>query len=454
MTRRVALAVMALVTLVLLIAVLPLGLSLARQERNSFRDGTVAADRALAAAAEEHLPVRGSTAPLRRFLERSTEPGDCSAVFDAAGRELAVTPCPGATGAQAAARSEQWAALARSVLAHPRTVTRSQDDRLVVAVPVGDESRTVGVSVLSRSSDATDDRIAAMWLRLAAVGVGGLVAGALLAVFLARWVGRPLRAVDAAAHELGEGDLTARAAAGRGPVEVRRLAATFNTMAARMEALIHGHRAVIADVSHQLRTPMAALRLRLDMLSADADEAAGPDFAAAQQEIARLSRLVDGLLAVARAENAVPRPVAVRVDEVVADRLAAWAPVAQDRRVRLTARCHPGLTARLGPGDLEQVLDNLLANALDALDEGGHIALDGLARHGQVILTVTDNGPGMSRSAQETAFHRFSGPETSGTGLGLAIVHRLLTANGGSVRLEDTPGGGLTVVLELPPGDR
>ncbi len=110
------------------------------------------------------------------------------------------------------------------------------------------------------------DRIAAMWARLALIGAGGLVAGALLSVALARWVGRPLRAVDAAALRLGEGTLDVRAAGGRGPREVRRLASTFNTMAARMEALIHGHRAVVADVSHQLRTPLTALRLRLDLL--------------------------------------------------------------------------------------------------------------------------------------------------------------------------------------------
>ena len=256
--------------------------------------------------------------------------------------------------------------------------------------------------------------------------------------------------MDIAARDLGEGRLDVRAAGGRGPVEVRRLSATFNTMAARMETLIHGHRAVIADVSHQLRTPLAALRLRLDVLAADADEATATELAAAQHEIARLSRLVDGLLAVARAENAVPRPVPVRVDEVVADRLAAWTPVAQERQVTLTARCRPGLTAYLGPGDLEQVFDNLVANALDAVDEGARVRIDGRARHGSVIVTVVDDGPGMSEAARASAFHRFSGPGASGTGLGLAIVHRLLTANGGSIRLEDTPGGGLTVVMELP----
>ncbi|SEO78722.1 Signal transduction histidine kinase [Actinacidiphila rubida] len=450
MTRRIALAVMALVTVLLVLAVVPLGLSLSGRERASFRDGTEAADRTLAAAAEEHLSDRGSSASLQQLLRRSAQPGDCAAVFDATGGEVAVTSCPDQDAAQNAATRQEWSALARTVLAHGGTAMRTADDRLAVAVTVGDESKPVGASVLSRSEEPTNDRIEAMWTRLAVIGLGGLAAGALLAVLLARWVGRPLRAVDVAARDLGEGRLDVRAAGGRGPVEVRRLASTFNTMAARMEALIHGHRAVIADVSHQLRTPLAALRLRLDMLSADADDATGAELAAAQQEIARLSRLVDGLLAVARAENAVPRPVAVGVDEVVADRIAAWTPVAQERQVRLAARCRPGLTAHLGPGDLEQVLDNLLANALDAVGEGAQVTVTGRMRHERVIVTVADDGPGMSEEAQKSAFHRFSGGEASGTGLGLAIVHRLLTANGGAVQLEDTPGGGLTVVVDLP----
>lgn len=450
MTRRIALAVMALVTVLLVLAVVPVGLSLAGRERTSFRDGAEAADRSLAAAAEERLSDRGSADSLQKLLERVTAPGDCAAVFDTTGHELAATTCPDHSAGESAAARREWAGLAREVIAHPGTVTREQDDRLAVAVTVGDDEHPVGASVLSRSAEPMNDRITTMWARLAVIGLGGLAAGALLAVALARWVGRPLRAVDSAARDLGEGRLDVRAAGGRGPVEVRRLSASFNTMAARMETLIHGHRAVIADVSHQLRTPLAALRLRLDVLAADADEATAKELAAAQQEIARLSRLVDGLLAVARAENAVPRPVPVRVDEVVADRLAAWTPVAQERQVSLTARCRPGLTAHLGPGDLEQVLDNLVANALDAVDEGARVRIDCRTRHGRVIVTVADDGPGMTEAARAAAFHRFSGPGTSGTGLGLAIVHRLLTANGGSIGLEDTPGGGLTVVMELP----
>ncbi|MGW4561107.1 sensor histidine kinase, partial [Streptomyces sp. NPDC004561] len=165
-------------------------------------------------------------------------------------------------------------------------------------------------------------------------------------------------------------------------------------------------------------------------------------------------QLQDGLLAVARAEHAVPRPVPVPVDRVVADRVAAWEPVADARQVRLAADCRPGLTASFGGGDLEQVLDNLIANALDAVPEGGRVLVTGERHNGAVLLRVVDNGPGMSRVARDSAFRRFGNAEAGGTGLGLAIVHRLVTANGGTAELLDSPGGGLTLALSLPASRR
>ncbi|MFD0526502.1 sensor histidine kinase [Kitasatospora arboriphila] len=225
-------------------------------------------------------------------------------------------------------------------------------------------------------------------------------------------------------------------------------------MAARTEALVHGHRAVTADVSHQLRTPLTALRLRLDLLAADAEGEDAVELAGAQEEIARLSRLVDGLLAAARAENAVPRPVPVRVDEVVAERITAWEPVAAERQVELASHSPGRPVVYLGAGDLEQLLDNLLANALEAVPGGGRIRVEAASAAASfgpgTELRVVDDGPGMSPEARATAFRRFGNPEARGTGLGLAIVHRLATANGGTARLEETAGGGLTVVLELP----
>jgi signal transduction histidine kinase len=212
---------------------------------------------------------------------------------------------------------------------------------------------------------------------------------------------------------------------------------------------------MIADVSHQLRTPLAALRLRLDLLAADTDPETGHELAGALDELARLSRLVDGLLTVARAENVVPVPTAVDVADVARERVVAWHPVADDRGIVLLTPVTGGrsgapagsVLAWIGEGHLEQILDNLIANALDALSPGNMVRLTATATATGARITVADNGPGMSPEDRERAFLRFT---TSSTGLGLAIVHRLAISNGGTASLDETPGGGLTVTLDFP----
>ncbi|MFL6110317.1 MAG: ATP-binding protein [Catenulispora sp.] len=443
MTRRIALTLLTLTVVLLTVAAVPLGLSITQREHVSFRDKARAAARVIASSAEEYLSDGLPADAMRAELAAAQQAGDCAAVYDKNGQLVAGTLCTAAQG-------EQGRELAAESLSGREPEPPDSEGRLVAAEPVGDFHRPAGSVVLARSTAPLNTRIAVTWAWIALIGVGGVAAAALVSVRLARWVGRPLTALDSAAQRLGEGELGARAAVADGPPEVRRLAATFNTMAARTEALVHGHRAVVADVSHQLRTPLAALRLRLDLL-ADAPAGTAPELlASAQEEVARLSRLVDGLLAVARAEQAVPRPVAVRADEVVQDRVDAWEPVALERRIMLTSRCRAPGAVRLGAGDLEQVLDNLLANALDAVPEGGTVTIDCARTQDTVRVRVIDSGPGMSAEAKTAAFHRFGNPRARGSGLGLAIVHRLLTVNGGTVGLEDTPGGGLTAVLDLP----
>jgi signal transduction histidine kinase len=329
-----------------------------------------------------------------------------------------------------------------------------------------------------------------MWGWLALTAAACLALGVGLAFALARWVARPLLALDTAAARLGDGALDVRAPTGDGPPEVRRLARTFNRMAERTETLVHSHRGWVADVSHQLRTPLTALRLRLDVLAGEAAEAAadraagaeskagadcaagaagaadpgetgshqGPDLAAelagVQDEIERLSRLVDGLLAVARAESVVEQRTEVPLAGAVAERVAAWEPVAHEHDQDLTALAAPGarpVAAWLAPGNLEQILDNLIANALAAVPAGGHVRVESAAGPGPdlVVLRVVDDGPGMSEAAKKSAFRRF-GASSGGSGLGLAIVDRLVAANGGRIRLADSAGGGLTVEIELP----
>jgi signal transduction histidine kinase len=280
-----------------------------------------------------------------------------------------------------------------------------------------------------------------------------MVAAVLIAIYFARWVSRPLAKLDTAARKIADGDLTVRAKTRYGPPELRRMAATFNMMAGRLEALVHGHRAMLADASHQLRTPLTALRLRLDLLAADSAPAAAAELAGAQEEIARLSRLVDGLLATARAEAVTEQLETVDVAEVVSERVSAWQPVADGNGVKLLAEApsvSPAPRVALGAGYLEQILDNLLDNAIDAVgDDGGIVRVSVARSETGTMLTVADDGPGMTPHERSRAFLRYTTGSQNGTGLGLAIVHRLVTANGGTIRLADTPGGGLTVELEF-----
>ena len=220
-------------------------------------------------------------------------------------------------------------------------------------------------------------------------------------------------------------------------------------MAARIESLVRGNQALMADVSHQVRTPLAALRLRLDLLAQDADETTAGELAGAQEEIARLARMTSGLLAVARAQNNTVKARQVDVTTIARARADTWQPAADERGITLTVAAGEPVVVWLGEDHLEQILDNLLANAIDALTPGGAITVTAQATGSRAQILVRDDGPGMSAQQQGAAFRRFT-TGGGGAGLGLAIVDRLATANGGAATLSDTPGGGLTVSIGLP----
>jgi signal transduction histidine kinase len=448
MARRIAATVVALIAVLLGVVAVPLGVITAGHDSRSFQDEAVDSATSLANVAEEKLSDDVTGRALSRSLTRLRDSGDEVAVYDKAGSWVAGTPARPAVPPGSVDRT----------LARLTPVTRRSGDRLLVLAPVltDEGGGTVGAVALSRPTGPLDHRIAVLWSLLGAVSAAGLLAAAVVAAALARWVSRPLSALEAAAQRLGNGALDTRSPVGPGPSEVRRLAANFNTMAGRLEALVVGHQAMMADVSHQLRTPLAALRLRLDVLAQDCEEPVAVELAEAQEEIARLSRLVDGLLAVARAEQVVAEPVTVPVDAVIRDRTTAWRPAAEERSVELSAVAPDPVRARIGEGQLEQILDNLLANALDAVPPGGNVRVSATVTGSSAQIVVADDGPGMSEQQQRAAFRRFTSATPGGTGLGLAIVHRLVTSNGGSAELSDTPGGGLTVTLLLPavPGRR
>jgi signal transduction histidine kinase len=442
MARRISLTVIALVVVMVGIVAVPLGLHVAREDTNDFTTQATTAATTVASVAEERLDDHANPASLAQVLADVRRHGDQVAVYQHPGRPLAGTrSMPGVTHR-----------LVDNALAGRTSVDYPGSDRLLVVTPVlrDESSVSIGAVALSRSTEPLDHRIRALWIWLALASAAGLAAAVLAASALARWVSRPLSGLEAAARRLGAGEFDARSPAKAGPREVRRLAGNFNVMAGRLDALVAGHQAMMADVSHQLRTPLAALRLRLDVLALAAPEPIADELAGAQGEVARLSRLVDGLLAVARAENLTSGPVSVPVDVLIKDRVVAWLSAAEEKPVRLDVIADETIGARLGEGHLEQILDNLLANAIDAVPPDGHIRVSASQADGFVRVVVADDGPGMSEKQRRAALRRYVSATPGGTGLGLAIVHRLVTSAGGSIELSDTPGGGLTVTLQLP----
>ena len=318
------------------------------------------------------------------------------------------------------------------------------------AEPGGAE--TQGVLVVATTTSRLDGRIAGVDLDLLAVGVAVLAAAVVIALFMSRSLSRPVVDITEAVERIAGGDLAARAPADRGPAELRTLATRVNAMAARIDHLLGAQRAFVADASHQLRTPLTAMRLRLENLSARIGPAAQADVDACADEVARLSRLVDGLLALARAEAGAPEPEVVDAGAVAHERRDAWAPLADERGVLLGLElAGHSATVLAVPGHLEQVLDNLLDNAVEATPPGHHVQLV-IANGGSTVeLHVVDEGPGMSTEERRRAFDRFwRGTDSdAGSGLGLAIVRQLVEACGGTVELRGADGGGTDATVTL-----
>lgn len=440
MTSRILAALLTLTFGLLLGALLPLGFAMSSQYAHDYREGTLGFARTLAASAEEVLADHEHSAMLPATLTEMRDYGGEALQVAAVDRDGRVVGGDGA-GLYTPERAAPG-------LAGRSTVTRD-GGRLIAVVPVTghEHDKVAGAVLLARPLDPLNDRIARLWTGLAAVTLAAVAGAAVLAVALARWVGRPLHRLETTAEALGTGDLDARAVPPVRPAEIRRLTQRFNVMATRLRTVIHDNRTMLADVSHQLRTPLAALRLRLELLADDPDPA---EFDAALDELGRLGRLVDGLLAMARAEDATAVPGPVPVTDLLHDRAEAWRPVAAERGIGLEVDAPPGLTALAIADHLEQAIDNLVDNALAVMAADGHLRLAARNVRTRVHVVVADDGPGMSDRTKEHAFRRFRGDRTSGTGLGLAIVHRIVTAADGDVALSDTPGGGLTVTLDLP----
>ncbi len=453
MTRRLVAGYLALAAVVLLALEIPLGVIYGRTERQAFESRIERDAVALASISEDTLEAGGPFDGLRRVVDGyAADTGARVVVVDRTGTLLIDTDTTRPEGRSFASRPEIATALTgRPAVGERRSQTL--DQRIVfVAVPTASGGRVHGAVRVSVGAQALDERV--LRYRLALGGIAVVVLGAVAVVgwLLARWVVRPLDELGRAAGRAGDGDLSARADETQGPPEVRELARRLNASTARLQALIAAQHDFVADASHQLRTPLTALRLRLENLERDITAGGRDDLEGALGEADRLGRLVEGLLTLVRAERVNEQQVPEDVAETVRERVAAWAPLAEDESIRLelVAPEEP-MPARVVPGAVEQILDNLLDNALLATGGRGEVRV-GLERSGGwVLLTVSDRGPGMTPQQLASAFERFwTTRGREGSGLGLAIVDQLARACGGTATLRPRDGGGLVAEVRLP----
>lgn len=455
MSRRLLVGYVTLTLVVLAVLEIPLGVANSRSER---RDLSAKVERdavAVASLAEETLESGGSEAvpALRSVAERYLrDTGGRIVIVNAKGAVLVDSSPPEPGPRSFASRPEIAVALGGDVATGSRHSKTLGGDLLYVAVPVASSGVVHGAVRVSYPTSTLDERVRSYWLLLGAIALVVLALAVAVGVRLSRWVARPLLRLEEAAQAVGGGDLHARAPVDDGPPEVRSLALAFNDTVAKVEALLGSQHEFVADASHQLRTPLTALRLRLENLEADVAEPSRAGLESALAEVERLAQIVEGLLALARADSGEAPAGAVDLAAVVAERVGAWQPLAEERGVALRAEGGPLPPAHAAPERLVQVLDNLIANAVEHSPPRKTVAVRVSAIGERLELRVTDEGPGLSAEERGRAFDRFwrGRTDSAGSGLGLAIVRRLTETDGGEALLEEAPGGGLAAVVRLP----
>jgi signal transduction histidine kinase len=320
---------------------------------------------------------------------------------------------------------------------------------LFVTVPVLVSGEPTGAVRVAEDLAALNSGVLRSRLVLGAVGAFVVLGGLALAWALASSLARPLRNLGSTARRLGTGDLNARADV-TGPRDVAEVAHAMNAMAADVAAGVESQKDFVANASHQLRTPLTGLRIRLEGIAAEGGPAAR-SAAAALQEVDRLGDLVDDLLLLAR--SATTDSPAVRVDlaACVHDAVQRWRPRAGEREQLMRASAAGPVEIWADPQDVSGVLDNLIENSIAYCPEGALIEIGAASMNGEGQLVVNDNGPGIPIEDAGRIFERFyrgrtgrtSGP---GTGLGLAIVREVAERWGGRAEIDSTSNGTRIVV--------
>jgi signal transduction histidine kinase len=412
---------------------------------------------ALTSAQRTQQLVAARTADVRRYTELY---GEAVVVVDA--RRAPVVQTGGLRAADPAVARLVDAALRNQPVSPGGTLRPwSRADRLL-ARPVGTGTRVSGAVVLRASVRAAADDIALRWaLVLAGAGLFA-VACVLLARRATQWVVRPLHRLDRAVGTLAAGLPPEHARAG-GPPELRQLATGFNRMADAVTTALEQQRRLVADTSHQLRNPLAALRLRIDSLQPHLRTSATRTYTGVTAELERMEHLLDDLLTLANAEHRAGELAVTDVRGSCCDATAVaaaqarwWQPVAEQAGVQLEFAPGPAVLMACSEGELAQVADILFDNAIKYAGIGARVEAHCFTEGPDAVFEVQDNGPGLNTGELPRAGTRFwrseRHREVRGSGLGLAIAERLVAGHAGHVEFTAAEPHGLRVRAVLPKG--
>jgi signal transduction histidine kinase len=374
-------------------------------------------------------------------------------VVDATGRVIADSAGPAALGTSYAQRPEIAAALSGHSLQQTRRSQTLGEDLLATATPMVHLGRPTGAVRITQSlaavHSAVRGSIGGLALVAGVVLLMGLLAGALIAGHLAG----PLRRLQTTAGRIAGGDLDQRAVV-EGTSEQRSLARSFNEMTERLSRALRSQREFVADASHQLRTPLTGLRLRVEEARAMAPRNGSPgaqeELDAALGEVDRLSHIVDELLVLSQTEGTGAEADEIELAEAASASAARWSAAADGRGIALSAHARAAGSVRCARPDLDRALDSLIENAINYAPQGTTVQVTALPH----AIEVTDDGPGLAPEELEAVFERFhrgragrSGPR--GTGLGLPIARDLMVRWGAVTTIENRPAGGARAAISF-----
>lgn len=455
--KRLLLGYLGITLFVLVVLEVPLGFQNQRTERRTVEMKVEHDATTLASLAEDAIRS-GGTAQLAAVASKAYHYSSSTSarvvIVDRSGRARIDTSARVSGAESFASRPEVRSALRGGVVTGTRRSKTLHTHLLYVAVPIASGGVVHGAVRITYPTSAVDARVLRYWLVLAAIAAIVLGAAVLVGIGVAGFVNRPLRRLEDAAAAVGQGDLEARGPEQEGPPEVRSLATVLNETVAKLAKLVRSQEEFIADASHELRTPLTALRLRLESLERGLDEPGRRNLEAAVREVDRLGQMVEGLLALARADAGSTPPGRIDVAAVARERAETLRALAAEHGISLVAATDGPVGARVGTQRLAQVLDNLVGNALGHAPRGSTVTVSAEEAAPWVELHVRDEGPGMTPEQRARAFDRFwrAGAGSTGSGLGLAIVRKLVEADEGEVELAAAQNGGTDAVVRLRGG--